>query len=174
MQILEKLAEVAAQFAHAGQKYDDIHPYMYHLTGVRDVAKEFGITDDETLASCLLHDTIEDTQVTFALLTAVFGPRVALIVFACTDERGKDRKEKHIKTYPKILATEGALEVKLSDRIFNTRNSKANGHSMFNKYKKEYLLFKGMLYSDKSSTQVQRMWSELDALYGGSECHVTE
>ena len=49
---------------HKGQWYGS-KPYMYHLKKVSDVAMDCNITDESILMSCLLHDIIEDTEVTY-------------------------------------------------------------------------------------------------------------
>jgi len=67
--------------AHAGQtrKATDI-PYIVHPVGVMLILIEAGENDPEGLAAALLHDTVEDTEVTLAQIQEAFGARVAEIV----------------------------------------------------------------------------------------------
>ena len=111
--------------------------------------------------ACLLHDTIEDTDTSEKILERKFGAEVSDIVYRVSNERGRDRKERNFKTYPKIWRSDFAIFVKLADRIANTTNSKNTGHSMYKKYQKEYYIFR---YALKVRGLYPEMWRELDAL----------
>lgn len=148
------------------QRYGNA-PYSKHLEDVVNVKKQYQyylkIEDsDDVEMACWLHDTIEDTDITIDVVENVSNKRVASIVFKVTNERGENRKVKNFKTYPKIWDDDLAIFVKLCDRIANTRNSKESGHSMFDKYKKEYPIFK---YALKVRNLYSDMWQELDNLY---------
>ena len=60
-------------------------PYVSHLLGVTAIVLEAGGTETEAVAA-LLHDAIEDQQVTDADISRRFGPRVVDIVRGCTDD----------------------------------------------------------------------------------------
>lgn len=76
-------------------------PYMAHILGVAGITALYGGTEEEIIAA-LLHDTVEDTDLTVGTVRANFGPKVAAIVEACsdTDQHPKPpwrrRKEEHI------------------------------------------------------------------------------
>lgn len=110
------LAMGMAQAAHKGQQHGS-RPYLCHLDEVVEVLERYGERDPVMLAAGWLHDTIEDTQMPVDRLDIV--PKVKALVLAITDEPGKNRRERHQKTYPKIRATPGATKLKLADRIAN-------------------------------------------------------
>ena len=60
-------------------------PYVSHLLGVASLVLEAGGTETEAIAA-LLHDVIEDAEVTDDEIRRRFGPRVLEIVRACTDD----------------------------------------------------------------------------------------
>ncbi len=167
--IVEKARQFAIK-AHGDQKYGD-HPYEKHLQDVVDVLdKHFlkksdsdGIgSDTMIIAAAWLHDTLEDTDITFEQMFNEFGRYVVRIVFACTDEPGKNRRERHERTYPKLMAAgREAIAVKLADRIANVQHSVKNNHNMFKMYLKEYPDFKKALHLPG---ELKEMWAVLDVL----------
>lgn len=156
---------------HGEQRYG-FKPYVFHLYAVMSVAFEFGIIDEDILIATMLHDVVEDTDVTRETVQLYFGPRVGDLVYAVSNEPGKNRKEKHKKTYLKIVAIPGAIKLKLADRIANVRScwneakeqdaSKRN-KSLLGMYKKEYGGFRKALRNDPDETELL-MWNELDRL----------
>ena len=107
---------------HKGQWYGS-KPYMYHLKKVSDVALDLKFTDESILMSCLLHDIIEDTEISYKDVKENFGEEVAEIVYCVTDELGRSRKERKSKTYKKIRNNPKSIVVKLCDRISNITES---------------------------------------------------
>ena len=107
---------------HKGQWYGS-KPYMYHLKKVSDVALDLKFTDESILMGCLLHDIIEDTEVSYKDVKENFGEEVAEIVYCVTDELGRSRKERKSKTYKKIRNNPKSIVVKLCDRISNITES---------------------------------------------------
>lgn len=134
----------AAYFAiskHGNQTYDGF-PYYYHLEQVVDVLKEFEFTEDKYIISGYLHDVMEDYDASYNDVKDLFGDDIAEIVYAVTDELGRNRKERKFKTYPKIKANKDAIIVKLADRLANVRNSIEKKPHMAEQYAKEnYLMF---------------------------------
>lgn len=128
--------------------YDDYLPYEFHLRMVVSVCEEFSylLGNDEFKQNCFLaawgHDLIEDTRVTYNDVKKVLGEKVADIIYAVTNEKGKNRKERaNDKYYEGILNIPGAVFVKLCDRIANVRYSKMVKSSMFDLYKRENIDF---------------------------------
>jgi len=108
--------------AHGDQMYDE-HPYEHHLSAVASIIS--GWTEDsELIAAAWLHDTLEDTAVTFDDLAETFTPRVASLVWAVTAE-GEVRVEKMNAIYRKIEALPDAALVKLADRVANVEAAPA-------------------------------------------------
>ena len=82
--LLEKVAKFAA-LKHAGQlrKYT-FEPYIVHPTAVARAVAEAG-GDEATIAAAYLHDTLEDTDTTYAELVVEFGSEIADLVVELTD-----------------------------------------------------------------------------------------
>lgn len=160
---MNDLVSVAARFAanrHEGQSYDG-GPYTIHLAAVVAVLQRFGINDPEMLAAAWLHDVVEDTDTTNEELEPMFGDRVANLVYRVTNEMGRNRRERHAKTYPKIKASTDATTLKLADRIANSEASLANRPDLLDMYKKEYAAFKNALFTAGTH---DLMWAHLDTL----------
>lgn len=146
--------------------YDTYLPYEFHLRMVANVAKQFEHLldnevdyftgkreydrgDDITVTmrtACNLaawgHDLIEDTRVSYNDVKEVLGQEAADIIYAVTNEKGKNRKERaNDKYYEGIRNTPGAVFTKLCDRIANVQYSKMTGSRMFEMYKKENINF---------------------------------
>lgn len=130
-----KEALVFARNVHKGQRYGTI-PYFLHVLEVKAIAEKHS-APSEVLIACILHDTIEDTDTTYNDIKKIFGMEVAEIVYAVTDELGKNRKERKRKTYPKIRKDIRAVIVKLCDRIANVRHSKTGTHGHYSMYARE-------------------------------------
>lgn len=139
--------EVARRFAYYCHKnvnhlYDN-RPYDVHLDMVGEVGKKYihlvPLKDRENvIGSLYLHDTIEDTRKTFNDILKVTNLQIADLVYAVTNEKGKNRKERaNAKYYRGIRRTKYATFVKLCDRIANVEYSKQKGNRMFEVYRKE-------------------------------------
>ncbi len=161
MSTIEKAKQFAVK-AHKDQKYGEF-PYSHHLEQVQRNLNIYAtkIGDAEHTAAWL-HDTLEDTDTTFEQLYSEFGRVVARLVFACTDEPGANRKERHERTYPKLKAAgRSAIAIKLADRISNVEHSLNYNHDMFKMYQKEYGEFKKALHIPG---ELKDMWAHLDVL----------
>ncbi|GAA3624335.1 HD domain-containing protein [Flavivirga jejuensis] len=156
----------AKEFAirvHGEQQYG-ARPYSFHLESVVQVAKELNLENDIILG-CWLHDTIEDCDVSYQDIKREFGRDLAEIVFAVTDELGRNRKERKVKTYPKIKANEKALSVKLCDRIANLNQTISDEKfDLLSMYFKEQQEFKEKLYSPEHNVNTIKLWGILDDL----------
>jgi guanosine-3',5'-bis(diphosphate) 3'-pyrophosphohydrolase len=119
-----------AAYKHRDQRRKDhaASPYINHPISLAYVlAKEAGIEDGVVLAAALLHDTIEDTDTTFAELEAEFGPEIASVVLEVTDDKllpKLERKRLQIEHAATISAK--AKLVKLADKISNLRDITAS------------------------------------------------
>jgi len=159
--LIDKAKRFAIE-AHGDQKYGK-HPYEYHLRKATRVIDKFFFGEKEYLIVCTwLHDTIEDSDVTFRDVFDEFGRNIARIVYAVTDEPGKSRQERHERTYPKLIAAGyEAIAVKLADRIANVENSLKYNHDLFKMYRKEYRGFRDAL---RLPGELKDMWAHLDNL----------
>ena len=123
---LNKAYEFALK-AHKNQKRDSGDPYLSHPVAVADILSDLKL-DSATIATGLLHDTIEDTQVTYNAVQKEFGKEVADLVDGVTkisELEGKiieNSKAENIRKL--ILATSQdirVLLVKIADRLHNMR-----------------------------------------------------
>lgn len=156
-------AKFFATTKHGDQKYGGL-PYTHHLAAVEAVLRRFPDSSDEfewsvlpVLEAAWLHDVVEDAGVKLKEIHEMFGPRVAELVGAVTNEPGPNRKMRAALTYPKIRSVNGATRLKLADRIANVEN----GGGLVEMYKKEYEDFRRALYT---TGEYETMWNHLDNL----------
>lgn len=120
--------------------YDQYLPYEFHLRMVMQVAADYNNIHygDDFIVACAGHDLIEDARVSYNDCKNVLGAYVADIIYAVTNEKGKNRSERANDNYYKgIVSTPGAVFVKLCDRIANVQYSKLTKSKMFDCYSKE-------------------------------------
>lgn len=160
-------AKYFAEIAHAGQTYNDEVPYTVHLEQVVQTLDRFGVRGNVMICAAWLHDVIEDTGRSYNDIKSRFGEEVAEIVFAVTSELGRNRKERNVKTYPKIRANANALTVKLADRIANVSYGLISGGKT-DMYAKEFDDFFLSLNSPEtfSNPIISNMWRYLAKLLG--------
>lgn len=160
-------AKAYAAIKHKGQIHGT-RPFTTHLSEVVSALHEFGYKDDDLTAAAWLHDVVEDTEVTIEEIYAEFGNRVGDLVDALTDGPGKTRIEKKQKPYATIPNVEGAVIVKLADRIANVRHtiadSKPDAGRYYETYKREHAGFCKALGKKGEATE---MWQMLDNLLTG-------
>jgi len=109
---LVKNAELFAKTKHSGMmRKDGVTPYSKHLTDVVNRLKSLGVIDEEVLCAGWLHDTIEDTDVTFDDLFEKFGSRIAVLVSTLSKDMLLTRKQRE-RIYVKQLK-EASLDAKL-------------------------------------------------------------
>lgn len=156
-------AQAFASAKHEGQKYGDEQPYVTHLGHVAEVLRRFKFTDEDLQVAAWLHDVVEDTDATLTQIEMMFGRNIADIVGRVTNEPGKNRKERHTKTYPKIQASVDATTLKLADRIANVECSVEDASKKLEMYRKEHKAFKSLLYKPGIH---DAMWRHLDFLIG--------
>ncbi|HFB38993.1 MAG TPA: bifunctional (p)ppGpp synthetase/guanosine-3',5'-bis(diphosphate) 3'-pyrophosphohydrolase, partial [Oceanithermus sp.] len=124
-----KAALAFAFEAHRGQKRKSGDPYITHPVAVTEILAGLGM-DLETLEAGLLHDTVEDTAVTFEEIERRFGPGVRRIVEGETKvsklpkmaEKLEDEQAENLRQMF-IAMTEDVriVIVKLADRLHNMR-----------------------------------------------------
>ena len=113
--------------AHKNQKRDSGDPYSNHPIAVASILTELKL-DSATIATGLLHDTIEDTHATYETIKDEFGQEVADLVDGVTKIsvfENKATSNSKAENFRKlILATSKdirVLLVKLADRLHNMR-----------------------------------------------------
>lgn len=132
-----KYAELFARGAHAGQKHGD-RPYWKHLEDVTKVLERMGVADENIWCAAWLHDTIEDTPVTYQDLRQLFGDRIAELVWRVTDELGRNRTERKEKTWPKTAETRNSTVLKLADLAANVEQCFRDQSKLQQMYRKEW------------------------------------
>ena len=108
-----KRAADYATLAHTGQVRDDgTTPYITHPELVASILTL--VTDDESIiAAGWLHDTIEDTDVTYEDLAAEFGQRIADLVHEVTHIVHKKGNY-----FPRLHTKDGIM-IKFADKLSN-------------------------------------------------------
>lgn len=144
--MLDKARTFAIE-AHGDQKYGD-KPYIHHLEAVVGKLERYG--EDAKIIG-YLHDVVEDTRVSLEEVESMFGSFISKCVAILSDEQGKNRKERKIKTYEKMSKVTGnetlALVVKAADRLANMEACIEDGKTeLLDMYKKEHKDFKNAVY----------------------------
>jgi GTP diphosphokinase / guanosine-3',5'-bis(diphosphate) 3'-diphosphatase len=125
-----KELERAYRFAethHAGQKRLSGEDFIEHPLAVASILVELHL-DTTTLAAALLHDTVEDTDVSLADIEEGFGPEIARIVDGLTKldrfefrTREQEQAENVRKMIVAMAGDIRVLLIKLADRLHNIR-----------------------------------------------------
>src|SRR5688572_32862018 len=118
--------EVGAQ-AHEGQTRKSGEAYITHPVAVAAILAELRM-DGETLCAAILHDTLEDTQLSRKAIVAQFGEPVAELVDGVTklDKiQFRDRQEAVAESFRKMMLAMSrdlrVILIKLADRLHNMR-----------------------------------------------------
>ena len=116
--------EALVEHIHRRQKRKTGEPYTSHLYAVRDILVEAGVRDKKIIAAALLHDSLEDTDISKEYLQFRFGDKVTKIVDLvskkafwntkfCKMKSKMDEMEQMCQEYPE------AVLIKMADRIHN-------------------------------------------------------
>jgi len=158
---LRQWAELFAAEQHKGQKYGDgefiNHPEEVARILLDTFNPELGENQRILVIAAWLHDVLEDTDTTMETLVKEFGEDVANLVFAVTNEPGKNRKERWVNTAKKIRSHPLGIHLKLADRIANVSASIRQRSDLLGMYLKEDEMF----YAELNG-QLSPLWS----LYG--------
>ena len=113
--------------AHAGQVRHSGEPYVSHCVEVARILADLQL-DTTTVTSGLLHDIVEDTDVTIEDVEREFGPEIAQIVDGLTKIANlplSSREERQVENYRKLLLSIAkdarVILIKLADRLHNMR-----------------------------------------------------
>ena len=118
--------QIGAQ-AHAGQERKSGEPYITHPVAVAGILAELRL-DAETIIAAILHDTLEDTELTRETLATEFSEVVAELVDGVTKldkMRFGSRQEADAESFRKMLLAMArdlrVILIKLADRLHNMR-----------------------------------------------------
>ncbi len=110
---------------HLKQIRESGHPYITHLVGAAGILANLK-TDDETIAACLLHDTLEDTNTAEEELKENFGEDILNLIKGVTKISKlvlPDFKERQVESIRKMLIASTkdirVILIKLADRLNN-------------------------------------------------------
>ena len=120
-------AYVFSMKAHGSQKRASGDPYFSHPIEVAGILTDLHL-DAETIATAILHDTIEDTVATPEEVTRLFGPNVARLVDGVTKlsrieaQTESERAAENLRKFLLAMSDDiRVLLVKLADRLHNMR-----------------------------------------------------
>ncbi|MFQ5498323.1 MAG: RelA/SpoT family protein [Candidatus Zixiibacteriota bacterium] len=113
--------------AHAGQKRASGQPYVEHCLEVASILAEQHM-DSTTIAAGLLHDVVEDTDITIESLRREFGDEIATLTDGVTkigSVKYRSREEQQVEYFRKMLLSMASdiriILIKLADRLHNMR-----------------------------------------------------
>ena len=119
-----------AELHHKGQKRRSGEEYIIHPLNVAYILAGVGL-DDATICAALLHDVVEDTEVTHEDLTEIFGLEIAEMVAGVTKLGTMpfdSIEERQAEDYRKMFLALGkdirVIIIKLADRLHNMRTLK--------------------------------------------------
>ncbi|MFD7665361.1 RelA/SpoT family protein [Streptomyces sp. NPDC059788] len=118
-------AYALAESSHRGQMRKSGEPYITHPLAVTLILAELG-AETTTLTASLLHDTVEDTEVTLDQVGREFGKEVCYLVDGVTKlEKVDYGAAAEPETFRKMLVATGndvrVMSIKLADRLHNMR-----------------------------------------------------
>ncbi|MBQ3468352.1 bifunctional (p)ppGpp synthetase/guanosine-3',5'-bis(diphosphate) 3'-pyrophosphohydrolase [Candidatus Saccharibacteria bacterium] len=132
---IEKAVQMATK-AHEGQFRKSGDPYISHPLAVMKIVEDWGM-DEDTVVAAVLHDTVEDTDITLDDIKNEFGEQVAFLVDGVTKLGNARSGMRDIDTYLpetkdnllRLLIAMGSdirvLIIKLADRLHNLRTLSA-------------------------------------------------
>ena len=122
-----KKAYSFAEKCHDGQFRFSGEPYITHPLAVAQIAAGLSL-DTDSICAALLHDTVEDCDVTLDVIKSNFGDDIASLVDGLTklvQIDVEDKEEAHIENLRKMLLAMAkdirVIFIKLCDRLHNMR-----------------------------------------------------
>ena len=116
-----------ARLAHSGQLRKDGSPYVTHCVAAADITVDMGL-DEDSIVSALLHDVIEDTNLTHEDIARQFGDAVADIVEGVTKltrVQYTSKEDEQMENLRKMLMAMAkdirVILIKIADRLHNMR-----------------------------------------------------
>lgn len=128
--LIQKAFELANK-AHKGQYRASNEPYIIHPLEVAKIVADLNM-DTSTIVTALLHDTIEDTSLTYKEIQNCFDEKIAIMVQGISKLTTIESKnailnseEKKVEDYRNLMCAVSkdirVLIVKLADRLHNMR-----------------------------------------------------
>lgn len=127
--MIQKAIEYAIR-AHEGQcRKSTTIPYIVHPIEVGIILSRYGF-EEEIVAAGILHDVLEDTEITLEDLKRDFGEMIAKLVWEVSEDeevKGPSTWEKRKTTMLEYLRKEASMEAKViscADKISNLTSLK--------------------------------------------------
>jgi (p)ppGpp synthase/HD superfamily hydrolase len=119
--LLTALQLATEKHRHQRRKDRDASPYINHPIQVAEILWRIGeVREIAIIAGALLHDTLEDTDLTPQEIESACGAEVLALVQAVTDDKSlpkQQRKQLQVDHAPHN--SPGAKQIKLADKICN-------------------------------------------------------
>ena len=122
-----RAAYETAKMAHSGQLRKDGSPYVTHCVAAAEICVDMGLEEDSVIAA-LLHDVIEDTNITHTDIAHQFGVAVADIVEGVTKltrVQYTSKEDEQMENLRKMLMAMAkdirVILIKIADRLHNMR-----------------------------------------------------
>lgn len=116
-----------AESAHVGQVRESGEPFINHPLAVAEILTELE-QDLETVAAGILHDVVEDTDITLAEIEKEFGPEIAVLVDGVTkllrlryQSKAQQQAENLRKMFMAMATDFRVIIIKFADRLHNMR-----------------------------------------------------
>ena len=122
-----KKAFTTSMEAHAGMRRKSGEPYIYHPLEVAQICVEEIGLGTTSVVCALLHDVVEDTEISIPEISADFGGKVARIIDGLTKISGvfEQGTSEQAENFRKMLLTLSddvrVILIKLADRLHNMR-----------------------------------------------------
>lgn len=144
-------------------------PYINHCVEVVDILKRHGWFREEHLAAAVLHDTVEDTTITFQDIGNEFGPTVRDLVFFLTNIVGPEQGNRQTRVDLNIRHIVGtnngaSLWIKCADLISNTQSIVKHDPGFARTYLKEKRQVLEAIYERNKTTIDPVFFAALDTL----------
>ncbi len=123
IELVTRAAHYAAT-AHRRHRRKDLEatPYINHLTEVAHLLASAGCPA-VVISAGYLHDTIEDVDVTYEMLSVEFSVEIADLVQSVTDDRNLPKHARKAQQVEHAAhANPGTAAIKLADKISNLRS----------------------------------------------------
>lgn len=151
--MLEKAIAFATK-AHAGQYRKGTKiPYIVHPMEVAAIVA--GMTDDiEVICAAVLHDVMEDCEVSYRCLEQEFGNKIAVLVAMESEDKSKSWQERKQNTidFLRHKATKEMKMIALSDKLANIRSLRRDfekvGDDLWQRFNEKDKRKQGWYYSN--------------------------
>ncbi|MBS1646041.1 MAG: bifunctional (p)ppGpp synthetase/guanosine-3',5'-bis(diphosphate) 3'-pyrophosphohydrolase [Bacteroidetes bacterium] len=175
-ELIRKAFELAVE-AHKDMRRKSGEPYIYHPIAVAQIcAEEIGLGTTSIICG-LLHDTVEDTEITLADIEGMFGAKVAKIIDGLTKISGvfDQTSSLQAENFKKMLLTLSddirVILIKLADRLHNMRTLESMAHDKQIKIASETLYLYAPLAHRLGLNAIKTELEDLGLKYTSSEAY---